>query len=163
MSVSDVAKQPKRQSQAASKAGDSPRYDEDVYAWSLAQAQHLRAGRLDQIDAENVAEEILDVGRNEYDKLESALRVLLQHMLKWDFQPERQSRSWAATIAIQRRHALRQLRDNPSLKSRLAEALENAFGDARLAASSEMDCDLKTFPETCPYDWDAILNRSFEL
>ena len=63
-------------------------------------------GRLDEVDAENVAEEILDVGSNEYDKLESALRVLLMHMLKWDHQPEKRTRSWENTIAIQRRHAL---------------------------------------------------------
>ena len=67
-------------------------YDQYVYAWSQEQARLLKAGRLDEVDAENVAEEILDVGRNEYDKLESALRVLLTHMLKWDHQPERRSR-----------------------------------------------------------------------
>ena len=74
-----------------------PLYERDLYAWSQEQARLLKAGRLDEVDAENVAEEILDVGRNEYDKLESALRVLLTHMLKWDHQPERRSRSWENT------------------------------------------------------------------
>jgi hypothetical protein len=59
----------------------APLYERDLHAWSREQARLLREGRLKEVDAENVAEEILDVGSNEYDKLESALRVLLLHML----------------------------------------------------------------------------------
>ena len=137
-------------------------YERDPYAWSLEQARLLREGRLDEVDAENVAEEILDVGRNEYDKLESALRVLLLHMLKWDYQPDKRSRSWENTIDIQRRHALRQLRENPSLKSRTAEAIAGAYDDAQHLASSETDKDLGEFPASCPYDWQAIESRLFK-
>jgi hypothetical protein len=140
----------------------APLYERDLYAWSLEQARLLRDGRLNEVDAENVAEEILDVGRNEYDKLESALRVLLMHMLKWDHQSDKRSRSWENTIAIQRRHTLRQLRENPSLKSRTLEAVAGAYEDARHMASSETDMDVETFPEACPYDWDTILNRPFK-
>lgn len=139
-----------------------PLYKRDLHAWSLEQARLLRAGKLDQIDAENIAEEILDVGSNEFDKLESALRVLLMHMLKWDHQPERRSRSWANSIAEGRYRAQRQLRKNPSLKSHLDEALSEAFWSARLGASGEADLDLTVLPETCPYDWDTMLNRPFE-
>jgi hypothetical protein len=145
---------------AASKT--APLYDRDLYAWVQEQIRLLKAGRLAEIDAENLAEEISDVGSNEYDKLESALRVLLMHMLKWDHQPKKRTRSWENTIAIQRHHALRQLRKNPSLKSRISEAVADAYSDARRLASSDTDMDLERFPETCPYDWDAILNRQFE-
>lgn len=134
-------------------------YERDLYAWSHEQAALLRAGRFDEIDAENIAEEILDVGKTEYRVLESALRVLLTHMLKWDHQPDKRTRSWENTIAIQRHHAMRQLRDNPSLKSRRAEAVTEAFADARREASSETDMELDRFPEACPYNWDAIMDR----
>ncbi len=140
----------------------TPLHDRDLHAWSQEQARLLRAGRLDEIDAQNVAEEILDVGSNEYDKLESALRLLLTHMLKWDEQPEKRTRSWANTIAIQRRHAARQLRRNSSLKARLREAISEAYDDAKLQASSETDLPPGRSPEACPYDWDMILNRPFE-
>jgi hypothetical protein len=138
------------------------RYEDDIHAWAKEQAGLLRAGRFDRLDAENLAEEIADVGEREYDKLESALRVLLPHMLKWDHQPERRSRSWESTIREQRRRVGRQLRKNPSLQSRLAEALDEAYPDARDRASAETDMDVETFPEACPYDWDAILMRPFE-
>ena len=91
----------------------SPLYERDLYAWVQEQVALLRAGRLGEIDAENIAEEISDVGSNEYDKLESALRVLLAHMLKWDHQPERRSRSWENTIGEQRDRARQPPHDNP--------------------------------------------------
>ena len=67
-------------------------YKEDLHAWAREQAALLRAGRLGEVDAANIAEELDDVGNEQYDKLESALRVLLAHMLKWDHQPERRGR-----------------------------------------------------------------------
>ncbi len=146
----------------AKRPSPAPLYERDLYAWSLRQAELLRAGRLDEIDAENISEEILDVGKTEYRVLESALAVLLTHMLKWDQQPDKWSRSWENTIAVQRHHTLRQLRENPSLKSRIGEAVEGAYFDARRLASSETELDLEAFPEACPYDWDAIVNRPFE-
>ena len=49
-------------------ASTAPLYERDLYAWAEEQARLLRAGRFEEVDRENVAEEILDVGRNEYDK-----------------------------------------------------------------------------------------------
>lgn len=146
---------------ARKRSAAAPLYERDLYAWSQEQARLLTEGRLAEIDAKNIAEEILDVGRNEYDKLESALRVLLMHMLKWDHQPERRTRSWENTIREQRKQVEEQLHDNPSLKSRIDNATERAYWRARLRASTETDIDVERFPDRCPYEWDVILNRPF--
>jgi Domain of unknown function DUF29 len=138
-------------------------YEGDLHAWAQEQAALLRAGRLPEVDAANIAEELEDVGREQYDRLESALRVLLTHILKWDHQSERRSRSWAATITVQRRHAQKTLGKNPSLKPRLAEALADAYADARLEASGETNLPLRTFPAELPYDWAAIIDRPFAI
>jgi hypothetical protein len=137
-------------------------YDRDLHAWAEEQVRLLRTGRLAEIDAENIAEEISDVGSEQYYKLESALRVLLMHMLKWDYQPERRSRSWENTISEQRYQVEEQLEDNPSLKSRREQAVSRAYRKARLRASSETEMDVASFPETCPYQWDDILSRPFQ-
>src|ERR687883_164807 len=84
--------------------GERARYDRDLYSWAIEQAALLRAGRIAEADVLNIAEEIDDVGNEQYDKLESALRIILIHLLKWDHQPERRSRSWWASIRVQRRH-----------------------------------------------------------
>jgi hypothetical protein len=109
----------------------------DLYSWALRQAELLRAGRLMEIDAAAIAEEIDDVAEEQYDKLESALRVVMLHLLKWDHQPDKRSRSWTASVREQRRRVLRQLRKNPGLRSRLDEALGEAYEDARDEASAE--------------------------
>jgi hypothetical protein len=84
------------------------------------------------------------------------------HMLKWDHQPEKRSRSWEATILEQRDRVEEQLQDNFSLKARLSEATSRGYRRARLRASGETGMDRDRFPEVCPYDWDAIMKRVCE-
>jgi hypothetical protein len=74
------------------------RYEDDLYTWVEEQCALLRAGRLTEIDALNVAEELADVGREQLDKLQSAIAVLTMHLLKWDHQPKKRSRSWELTV-----------------------------------------------------------------
>jgi hypothetical protein len=85
------------------------------------------------------------------------------HMLKWDHQPERRSRSWTLSIKVQRNNLADVLADNPGLKSRLTEALERAYRDARIEAAQETDLDDATFPDKCPYSFEAITSRDFSL
>jgi Domain of unknown function DUF29 len=132
----------------------------DLYSWALRQSELLRAGRLAEIDAEAIAEEIDDVGDEQYDKLESALRVLMLHLLKWDHQTPMRSRSWTLSIRERRRRAERQLRKNPGLKSLMEEALEAAYEDARIEAASETGLPLSVFPVRRPFDYAEIMERS---
>ena len=131
----------------------------DLYSWAVRQAQLLRAGRLSEIDPTAIAEEIDDVGEGQYDKFESALRVVLLHLLKWDHQPEKHSRSWTLPILEHRKRAERQLRKNPGLKSRLQEALETAHEEARLGASIDTGLPPKTFSLERPFDYGEIMER----
>jgi hypothetical protein len=126
------------------------RYDRDLYTWALQQAALLRAGRLAEADILNIAEEIDDVGSEQYDKLESALRVILLHLLKWDQQAERRSRSWVASIRVQRNHVARVLRKNPGLKSRIDEAVTEAYKDVRIEAAAETMLGEEAFALECP-------------
>src|SRR5947207_8608107 len=118
---SDTARQ-----RPAEAGHDCARYDRDLYSWAVEQAALLRAGRIAEADALNIAEELDDVGNEQYDKLESALRIILLHLLKWDHQPELRSRSWRSSISVQRKHVLRALRKNPGLKPLVDEAITEA-------------------------------------
>lgn len=134
--------------------------ERDLYSWAVRQAALLREGRVGEIDAGAIAEEIDDVGEEQYHRLESALRVLMQHLLKWDYQPAARSRSWAITIREQRRRADRQLRRNPGLKSRLNEALLDAYEDARDEAARETGLPTRTFPSVLPFTLPDLMERS---
>src|SRR5947209_3406926 len=138
-------------------------YERDFYGWLLAQARHVRDSRWDAVDRENLAEEIESLGREQFNKLESALRVLMLHMLKWDHQPALRGRSWRASIGEQRLRLNNILVDNPGLQPRIDEAIARAYDRARLRAVKETDLDEKTFPATCPYSWDDLVSREFRL
>jgi len=135
------------------------RYDRDLYTWAVEQAALLRSGRVEEVDALNIAEEIDDVGNEQYDKLESTLWLILLHLLKWDHQPERRSRSWRLRILVQRKHVDKVLRKNPGLKPFISEAIGDAYGVARLEAAKQTHLDEDGFPEQCPYSWDEITQR----
>jgi Domain of unknown function DUF29 len=137
-------------------------YERDFYSWLMEQARLLREGRFAALDRENLAEEIESVGAEQFNKLESALRVLLTHMLKWDHQPARRSRSWALSIRGQRLELEDILTDNPCLRLRIAEAIARAYRKTRLAAIKETGLKEARFPKECPYSWDDIVGREFK-
>ena len=137
----------------------TPTKEADIYSWAQRQAELLRAGRLSEIDPVAIAEEIDDVGEEEYHRLESALRVVMLHLLKWDHQPGRRARSWTLTILEHRRRVLRQLKRSPGLKSQLEEALASAYEDARLEAAGETGLALNAFPAALPYEYAEIMER----
>jgi hypothetical protein len=133
----------------------------DFYSWLREQAAHVRAGHWEALDRENLAEEIESLGREQFNKLESALRVLMMHMLKWDYQPKLRSRSWVLSIEAQRDELDNVLSDNPGLKPRIAEATGRAYRRARIEAANETGLEKNQFPEQCPYTWNDIVAREF--
>lgn len=136
-------------------------YDTDFYAWANQQAALLRAGKLEAADIAHIAEEIESMGRTEKRELVSRLRVLLLHLLKWQFQPGLRSRSWRLSVAEQRRELLDHLADNPSLKAKLREAIGSAYALALLAAERETGLERTTFPDQCPYSYDQMVDDGF--
>lgn len=92
-------------------------YEQDFYAWANEQAALLRAGRLSEAGISHVAEEIESRGKAEKRELVSWLKVLLLHLLKWQFQPTMRETSWRLAVKEQRREASDHLDDNPSLRA----------------------------------------------
>ncbi|HMK80921.1 MAG TPA: DUF29 domain-containing protein [Xanthobacteraceae bacterium] len=152
----------RRAAVAAAAESERASYDRDFYTWSQEQGRLVREGRWSEVDRENVAEEIESSGQEQFNKLESAIRVILIHMLKWDCQPKKRSRSWALSISAMRLDLDDVLSDNPGLKSRIDEAITRAHRKARLEAAKETGLKLSVFPETCPYSFADIASRPFE-
>ena len=136
-------------------------YEADVVAWANEQAQLVRARRFELLDLEHIAEEIEDVGKSEQRELASRMSVLMSHLLKWQFQPERQSASWQRTIKEQRKAIARRLKKTPSLKASIddSEWLEDAWGDAVLMAINETG--MGGFPELCPWTTENMLSDAW--
>jgi hypothetical protein len=136
-------------------------YDRDFYRWTVQNAELLRAGRTSEADLEHIAEEIEDMGKRERRELISRLSVLICHLLKWHKQPERRSKSWSATIALERKDLAKLLDEMPSLHRYLAENLSEAHERAVILASQETFLPMEDFPSTCLYPLDALLDAEF--
>ncbi len=139
----------------------STSYQTDVIAWANEQVALLRSGNLSAIDIEHIAEEIEDVGKSEQRELANRMAVLLAHLLKWSFQPERRGASWRLTIKAQRKEVGYNLIESPSLKAKLDEFawLDMVWAKAVAQAAKETGPDM--LPEVCPWTVEQILSQEF--
>ena len=134
-------------------------YQDDIAAWAARQADLLRRRASNQLDWDNIAEEIADVGRSEEREVESRLAIACEHLLKWEFQPRLRSNSWRSSVVQARTRITRVIRRNPSLKSYPATVLADAYQDGRDVAEAETG--LLHLPETCPWTVEQVLDRTF--
>jgi len=136
-------------------------YNKDFYAWLIKNADLLRKRQFNEIDSEHVAEELESMSKSEKRELMSRLTVLLAHLLKWQFQSARRSRSWKNTILTQRIDINELLEDSPSLEYELNDKIPVAYEKARLSAEDETGIDKKHFPNECPFNLSQMLNKDF--
>jgi hypothetical protein len=138
-------------------------YEEDFYAWTQTTAALIRAGTWHGLDREAVAEEIESLGKSDWRELASRIAVLLRHLLKWRYQPERRQRgrSWRSTIWEQRSRLRRLLRQSPSLAPLVPLTLQEEYAEARQRASEETGLPLATFPPACPWTAEQVLDVDF--
>ncbi|WP_245453297.1 DUF29 domain-containing protein [Aquibium carbonis] len=136
-------------------------FEADYALWSAEQAALLRAGALDALDRENLAEEIESLGRRDRREIENRLKVLLAHLLKWRHQPEGQGGSWRATIRDQRVQIAKVIKESPSLRGHPAKALAEEYANAVLDAADETGLPENTFPAACPFTIEEILDSDF--
>jgi hypothetical protein len=137
------------------------KYERDFYGWTQEQARLLREGRFAELDVTNVVEEIETLGRSERRELVSRLRIILLHLLKWQYQPARRGPSWQHSIEIQRDDTRDHLAENPSLKPQLDDIVAAAYRKSRVEAEAETGLLRDTFPVECPWTVDQIMSDSF--
>ncbi|WP_439637874.1 DUF29 domain-containing protein [Gloeomargarita lithophora] len=135
-------------------------YDQDFYAWTQEQANYLRAGKFELLDRENLGEEIESLGKQQRQELRHRLGILLGHLLKWHYQPSARSKNWKYTIREQRREIERHLRDNPSLKPYLSEAIALGYEDGLDLIGQETPLDPETLPQACPFAEEQIFTQA---
>jgi hypothetical protein len=136
-------------------------YATDFNSWVEHQVSALRNQQLQALDMPNLIEEIEDLSRRDKKALRSYLRVLLLHLLKWQFQPSKRSPSWSASIANARIEIEDILADSPSLKDYLPQVFDKAYANARVLAAKETGLETKAFPERSPYSLLQVLADSF--
>ncbi len=138
-------------------------YETDYYAWLEQQAQLLREGRIEDLDAENLVEEFEELAMGERASVESHAATVVEHLLKLEHSPaERPRRGWRLTVVRHRGRLAKRL--TASLRKRLEASLGNLYHDARRAAAIGLEVDkvrADQLPDTCPYSLDQILDADW--
>jgi Domain of unknown function DUF29 len=136
-------------------------YDRDYYQWLDSTATILSEGRLTELDVPNLLDELEAMGKSQKRAIESYLKILLLHLLKWKFQPEMRSGSWRSSIRNSRLGISDRIEESPSLKGLPEILLEKCYGVARSNASDETGLERSVFPESCPFTLLEILQEDF--
>ena len=134
-------------------------YESDIAAWAYEQAWLVRDGKFELLNIEHIAEEIEDVGKSEQRELARRVAVLIAHLLKWQFQSERQCASWERTIKEQRKSLEFHIKQVSSLKTKLlnSEWQGAVWADAVTIAIKETG--IEDFPQECPWTIESILSH----
>jgi hypothetical protein len=136
-------------------------YNHDYYGWLNENVKLIRNHQLHKIDIDHIAEELEAMAKSEKRELLSRLCTLLMHLLKWQYQAPRRTRSWRNTILTQRIDIIELLEDSPSLKPHLVEKMQSAYEKAKIKAEDETGIDQQQFPEQCPYTLEQVLSSHF--
>ncbi len=136
-------------------------HDQDFHAWTREQAALLRTGQFTALDLDHLIEELESMGAREQRELTGRLKVLLAHLLKWQFQSQRRSAGWEATIREERLSLEDLLDHKPGLRLTLPAQIVRAYRLARLLAVTETNLAESTFPATCPYAPAQVIDPDF--
>ena len=135
-------------------------YDADFYGWTQEQAAKLRRLQAERanldLDVVNILEEIESLGRSDYRQLVSRLEEIAIHLLKLHYSTALDcERLWKNSVRGQRKRIDKLLRESPSLKPRLADALETGYEDALRHFSDDKLIELgmpDQLPGTSPFE-----------
>ncbi|MFB2919880.1 DUF29 domain-containing protein [Aerosakkonema funiforme] len=136
-------------------------YEQDFYLWLQTNINLLKEGKFAEIDLENLLEELESMGRSDKNALKSNLRVLLMHLLKYKYQPEKRTNSW---LYIIREHRIRlgdTFKTSPSLYQFFEDIFNESYQDARELAAAETGLSIKVFPPESPFTVEEVLNPDF--
>lgn len=136
-------------------------YDEDFNRWVEQTIDLLKARRFEELDIDNLIDELEGMSKRDRREILSRLKVLLMHLLKWQYQPSQRSASWETTIRNNREEVAQILQDSPSLNTYPALVLAQAYRSARQNAASETGLPIATFPEDCSFTIASILDNDF--
>ena len=140
----------------------TPTYETDFYAWLQAQAQALQVKDWAALDIEHLVEELEGMARSDRRALGNHLKNLLLHLLKWAYQPDKRGSSWQDSVE-EAREAIEDLLEESraSMEAESRRQFTKQYTRARRKASRETSLPLATFPETCPWPTDQVLDADF--
>jgi len=145
----------------ASSSAHAALYDQDFVLWLDHAVNLLRQGKVQELDLEHFPDEIAAMSKREKRAIESNLKVILVHLLKYQHQPQQRSRSWLCTLLEHRQRITRALQDSPSLRSHLLENFQEVYAQARALANTEIGLGADGFPMVASFSLEQVLDPTY--
>ncbi len=136
-------------------------YETDFVGWVETTVEQLRTQDYANVDWENLIEEIEDMGKSEKRAIYSNLKILLLHLLKYRYQPEKRSNSWLASMVEHRQRIKKAFKESPSLQPYFTEIFNECYQDARELAAAETGMAIDEFPAETPFTHEEVLNSDY--
>ncbi|PSF37436.1 DUF29 domain-containing protein [Aphanothece hegewaldii CCALA 016] len=136
-------------------------YEIDDHLWLEETIKLLKANRLDELDIENLIEELEYLSKKDRNKAVSLLEQVIRHLLLlqyWSEEYQNSSAHWKAEIVSCRTQLRRHLTIN--LRQHLEQELNVIYQDALRYVIQKTR--LNTFPTTCPYTLEQLLNENWQ-
>ncbi len=133
-------------------------YLDDETAWLDEMKRRIVDGRAEALDLDNLAELLESMASNHRNEVGSRLRILIAHLLKWDYQQEKRSVSWERTI-LNQRDALEVRLASRTLRAHAVEILPTVYERAARLAMVDTRFDRDAFPAECPWSLEQILGE----
>jgi hypothetical protein len=140
---------------------EKPLYERDFYRWVENEARLLKERDLERLDIVNLIDEVEDLAVNRRHAVRNNLVILLAHLLKHQYQPERRSRSWLASVVEHRRRLRDLFEESPSLRRYGQSVFARSFQDARALALAETGLPEASLPPASPYTLAQALHPTF--
>jgi hypothetical protein len=134
--------------------------DADFYMWAERQAELLRAGRLDELDLENLILEVEGLADVKRSAVLNNARVVIEHLLKLQHNPAQDPRHGWEDSVFEHRSRL-EIDLTPRLQQILDEELATVYRLARRNAEAALrrhgeHAPADALPSACPYSLDQI-------
>ena len=124
-----------------------------------AALQALQRGNVPDASA-GIEELVETLARSDKRALRSHLTRLLAHIIKWQTQPEKRSRSWRASIRNARREIASIQEETPSLTRAVIESM---WQDCFEAAKEEAEGDMNQESTVSRLSWKAAFEKDYEV
>ena len=130
------------------------------YNTAVALHEELRAGNSDNAIA-GLEELIEALCRSDERAIESYLTRLMQHIITWKLQPERQTPSWVSTIRYARRQIRKLQKENPRftddwIRAQWNDLVEGAVDEAQTDIGQEID-------KRPPLTWTEVFDVEYRV
>lgn len=132
-------------------------YLADETAWLDAMAALIRARHFGELDYGHLAEYLDDMAVRDRREVNSRLKILIAHLLKWTYQKKKRTSSWENTIGNQQ-DDLEDLLESSTLKCHAETTLPAIYLKAVKQAMRETKLPAKTFPKECPWTLEQVLS-----